>query len=121
MSRAALMRMLIIENLTRQVRCWVMTARNDSARSVVRKKERGRAGAHRPAAPDHNRRGPARGRLRAPAAAQLGDEDVIGFHRRLPPFQAKRMDWWRFDVLAKRRQMPVPQLHALPRLKDAAW
>jgi type IV secretory pathway TraG/TraD family ATPase VirD4 len=24
---------------------------------------------------------------------QMGDTDVIGFHRRLPPFRAKRMDW----------------------------
>jgi type IV secretory pathway TraG/TraD family ATPase VirD4 len=39
--------------------------------------------------------------LTAQEIKQLGDEDVIGFHRRLPPFQAKRMDWRRFSALAK--------------------
>jgi type IV secretory pathway TraG/TraD family ATPase VirD4 len=59
--------------------------------------------------------------LTAQEIKQLGDEDVIGFHRRLPPFQTKRMDWRRFEELAKRRQMPAPQLHALPQLRKASW
>jgi hypothetical protein len=54
--------------------------------------------------------------LTAQEIKQLGDEDVIGFHRRLPPFQANRMDWRRFGELEKRRQMPAPRLAALPAL-----
>ena len=56
--------------------------------------------------------------LTAQEIKQLSDEDVIGFHRRLPPFQAKRMDWRRFDVLAQRMRMPVPRLSVLPRLEE---
>ena len=62
--------------------------------------------------------------LTAQEIKQLGDEDVIGFHRRLPPFQAKRMDWRRFGVLAQRWQMPAPRLAALPALTSLptpAW
>ena len=62
--------------------------------------------------------------LTAQEIKQLGDEDVIGFHRRLPPFQAKRMDWRRFGALAQRRQMPAPRLAALPALTSLptpAW
>ena len=56
--------------------------------------------------------------LTAQAIKQLGDEDVIGFHRRLPPFQAKRMDWRRFGVLARRRAIATPRLPGLPRLEE---
>ena len=59
--------------------------------------------------------------LTAQEIKQLGDEDVTGFHRRLPPFQAKRMDWRRFGVLTKRRQMPAHSLPSLPRLEHSAW
>jgi type IV secretory pathway TraG/TraD family ATPase VirD4 len=41
---------------------------------------------------------------------QLKDEDIIGFHRRLPPFLAKRMDWRRFPILLKRQVLPPPHL-----------
>jgi type IV secretion system protein VirD4 len=54
--------------------------------------------------------------LTAQEIKQLGDEDVIGFHRRLPPFQAKRIDWRRFGALAKRRHMLAPRLTTLPYL-----
>jgi hypothetical protein len=47
--------------------------------------------------------------LTAQEIKQLGDEDVIGFHRRLPPFQAD-------GVLAKRRQVAAPRLTTLPAL-----
>ena len=59
--------------------------------------------------------------LTAQEIKQLGDEDVIGFHRRLPPFQAKRMDWRGVGELGKRRLMPAPRLQALPRLRNVAW
>jgi type IV secretory pathway TraG/TraD family ATPase VirD4 len=55
---------------------------------------------------------------------QLGDEEILDFHRRLPPFRARRMDWRRFDELVKRRRIPAPQLRNLPELEDllmAAW
>ena len=59
--------------------------------------------------------------LTAQEIKQLGDEDVISFHRRLPPFQAKRMDWRRYGVLAKRWCGPVPRLPNLPRPEAATW
>jgi type IV secretory pathway TraG/TraD family ATPase VirD4 len=45
---------------------------------------------------------------------QLKDEDIIGFHRRLPPFRAKRMDWRLFPDLVQRQVIPAPHLAALP-------
>jgi type IV secretion system protein VirD4 len=45
---------------------------------------------------------------------QLKDEDIIGFHRLLPPFRAKRMDWRHFPDLVQRQTIPAPQLAALP-------
>jgi hypothetical protein len=48
---------------------------------------------------------------------QLKDEDIIGFHRLLPPFRAKRMDWRRFPALSERQAIPPPPLAALPILE----
>jgi type IV secretion system protein VirD4 len=45
---------------------------------------------------------------------QLRDEDIIGFHRQLPPFRAKRMDWRRVPTLVTRQAIPPPQLSPLP-------
>jgi type IV secretion system protein VirD4 len=45
---------------------------------------------------------------------QMRDEDIIGFHRRLPPFRGKRMDWRRLPLLVKRRNIPPPVLSPLP-------
>jgi type IV secretion system protein VirD4 len=62
--------------------------------------------------------------LTAQEIKQLGDEEIIGFHRNLPPFRAKRMDWRRFEVLAQRRRMPasrLPVLPALARLPTLPW
>jgi type IV secretion system protein VirD4 len=50
--------------------------------------------------------------LTAQEIKQLGDEDVIGFHRRLPPFQAKRMDWRRYSVLARGGGCPPLRLRS---------
>ena len=52
---------------------------------------------------------------------QMGDGDVNGFHRRLPPFHSKCMDWRRFGELAKRRRLAAPRLRVPPGLRDAAW
>jgi type IV secretory pathway TraG/TraD family ATPase VirD4 len=56
--------------------------------------------------------------LTAGELKMMRDEDIIGFHRRLPPFQAKRMDWRRFTELARRQRIPPPQLSSLPVLAD---
>ena len=56
---------------------------------------------------------------------QLGDDDIIGFHRHLPPLRLKRMDWRRFPILTQRQRIPAPRLSALPQLEDSlhenAW
>jgi type IV secretory pathway TraG/TraD family ATPase VirD4 len=49
---------------------------------------------------------------------QLRDEEIIGFHRRLPPFKARRLDWRCFPLLAQRKHIPPPQLSALPPLEE---
>jgi hypothetical protein len=46
------------------------------------------------------------------------DEDIIAFHRLLPPFRAKRMDWRRLPILVQRQAMTPPQLFALPHLEE---
>jgi type IV secretion system protein VirD4 len=48
---------------------------------------------------------------------QLKDEDIIGFHRLLPPFRAKRTDWRHYPILTKRRAIPPPHLPTLPELE----
>jgi hypothetical protein len=49
---------------------------------------------------------------------ELRDEDVIVYHRQLPPIRATRMDWRRFPVLRERQAIPPPELSALPELAD---
>jgi type IV secretion system protein VirD4 len=56
--------------------------------------------------------------LTAQEIKQLRDEDIIGFHRQLPPFRAKRMDWRRFPVLKERQAMQPPTLSVLPELAE---
>ena len=41
---------------------------------------------------------------------QMRDEDILCFHRRLPPVSATRMDWREFPLLAQRRALPPPPL-----------
>jgi hypothetical protein len=47
----------------------------------------------------------------------LRDEEIIGFHRRLPPFMAKRMDWRKFPLLRQRHNLSTPALPFLPQLE----
>ena len=54
--------------------------------------------------------------MTAQAIKQLGDTDIIGFHRNLPPFRAHRMDWRRFPLLVKRQRISPPRLPLLPPL-----
>jgi type IV secretory pathway TraG/TraD family ATPase VirD4 len=49
---------------------------------------------------------------------QMRDDEIIGFHRNLPPFKAKRMDWRGFPLLIERCSLPPPQLSALPSLDE---
>jgi len=49
---------------------------------------------------------------------RLADEDIIGFHRALPPFRAKRMDWRNFPHLIRRTKIQPPQLPHLPELES---
>jgi type IV secretion system protein VirD4 len=48
---------------------------------------------------------------------QMPDEQIIGFHRQLPPFLAKHMDWRHFPILRERQAMP-PTLAMLPELAE---
>ncbi len=56
--------------------------------------------------------------LTAQEIMQLADEEILCFHRQLPPFQIKRMDWRQHPLLTHRRSLPVPELSPLPQLAD---
>jgi type IV secretory pathway TraG/TraD family ATPase VirD4 len=56
--------------------------------------------------------------LTAQEIKQMRDEDIIGFHRQLPPFRAQRMDWRHFPILRERQAMPPPALSPLPELAE---
>jgi type IV secretory pathway TraG/TraD family ATPase VirD4 len=56
--------------------------------------------------------------LTAQDIKQMRDEDIIGFHRLLPPFRAKSMDWRHVPALSERQAMPTPQLAMLPLLDE---
>jgi type IV secretory pathway TraG/TraD family ATPase VirD4 len=56
--------------------------------------------------------------LTAQEIKQLADEDIIGFHRQLPPFLETRMDWRHFPILTERHAMPPPALSVLPALAE---
>jgi type IV secretion system protein VirD4 len=59
--------------------------------------------------------------LTAQEIKRMKDEDIIGFHRRLYPFQAERMDWRRFPLFTQRQRIPAPQLPVLPQPADHEW
>src|SRR6266581_3977161 len=54
--------------------------------------------------------------LAAQSIKQMKDEQIIGFHRRLPPFRMKRVDWRQHPEFIQKRQLPAPKLSALPPL-----
>src|SRR2546423_2159992 len=56
--------------------------------------------------------------LTAQDIMQLRDEEIICFHRRLPPFKLNRMDWRHHPELQQRRSIPVPELSPLPQITD---
>jgi type IV secretory pathway TraG/TraD family ATPase VirD4 len=55
--------------------------------------------------------------MTAQEITELADEDIIGIHRNLKPFKARRMGWRAFAHLRERKGLPpprLPMLHALP-------
>ena len=58
--------------------------------------------------------------LTAQAIKKLHDWEIIGFHHNLYPFQARRMEWWRFPALKERHQMTPPPLNKLPALPEGS-
>ncbi len=56
--------------------------------------------------------------LTAQEIKQLKDEDIIGFHRRLPPFQITRCDWRRNELLQRKRTISPPTLPELMPIAD---
>jgi type IV secretion system protein VirD4 len=56
--------------------------------------------------------------LTAQEIMQLADEDVIGFHRSLPPIKFKRMDWRQYKRLTERQSIPPPKLNTLPEIQN---
>ncbi len=55
--------------------------------------------------------------LTAQEIKQMKDEQIIGFHRRLPPFRMRRVDWRQHPGLRQKRQLPAPRLPALPAIE----
>jgi type IV secretion system protein VirD4 len=51
---------------------------------------------------------------------RLRDEEIIGFHRLLPPFKARRMDWRDHPILKARHGLTPPPLSVLPPLGTRA-
>jgi len=49
---------------------------------------------------------------------KLKDHDIICFHRNLPPFKIRRVEWWKHKILKHRRNMPAPQLALLPAIAN---
>ena len=45
---------------------------------------------------------------------KLKDHEMIVFHRNLPPFKIRRVEWWRHPIFRHRRNMAAPALSWLP-------
>ena len=56
--------------------------------------------------------------LTAQEIMQLADEDVIAFHRNIPPMRLKRMDWRNIKTLRVRHNIKPPALPVLPQVTD---
>ena len=56
--------------------------------------------------------------LTAQDVQRLKDDEVIGFHRALPPFKLARMDWRQHPLLQRRRTVPPPKPPTLATLAD---
>jgi hypothetical protein len=49
---------------------------------------------------------------------ELSETEIIGIHRNLKPFRAKRIDWREFPHLAARTKIEPPALPTLPPAPD---
>ena len=49
---------------------------------------------------------------------RMGDSDIIGFHRDIPPFRAKRMNYLNFPELVGRSKIAPPPVSQLPEVPD---
>ena len=49
---------------------------------------------------------------------RMGDTEIIGFHRDLPPFRANRMNYLNFPELVRRSKIASPPVFALPAVPD---
>ena len=49
---------------------------------------------------------------------RMGDTDIIGFHRDIPPFRAKRMNYLNFPELVRRSKIAPPGVRTLPDVAD---
>ena len=49
---------------------------------------------------------------------RMGDTDIIGFHRDIPPFRAKRMNYLNFPELVRRSRKAPPRVDLLPDVTD---
>ena len=56
--------------------------------------------------------------MTAQAIKQMKDEWIIGFHRRLPPFKMRRVDWRHHTDFIQKRQLSPPTLSVLPPLAN---
>ena len=48
----------------------------------------------------------------------MGDTDIIAFHRDIPPFRAKRMNYLNFPELLRRSKIAPPGVRTLPDVAD---
>ena len=49
---------------------------------------------------------------------RMGDSQIIGLHRDIPPFRAQRMNYLNFPQLLRRSKIPAPPVHQLPAVSD---
>lgn len=59
--------------------------------------------------------------LTAQAIKQMKDHEIIGFHRRLPPFRVRRVDWRHYPELIQKRNILPPILSALPDIETVSF
>jgi type IV secretory pathway TraG/TraD family ATPase VirD4 len=49
---------------------------------------------------------------------RMGDSEIIGLHRDIPPFRQTRMNYLNFPQLLRRSKIPPPPVHRLPEVPD---
>jgi type IV secretory pathway TraG/TraD family ATPase VirD4 len=59
--------------------------------------------------------------MTAQAIKQMKDHEIIGFHRRLPPFKMRRVDWRSYPEFIQHRKIPPPILSVLPAIETVSF